>query len=177
MSLAVTPTQDDVFTTLTTFLVGVLPAGVQVIQLDENRTAMPPADPGFVGMLIRMQKRVMTNIDSWDISGPPPTDMSIMQAVAITVQLDCYGANAYDWAVILSTVLRDEYSVPLLAPILSPLYTDEPRFAPLANGEEQYERRWIVDAHMQYNPVVTVTQQYFDTAETGLIDVDVEYPP
>lgn len=178
MSLVVAPALDDVFTALGDFLETVLPVGVPVIQMPTNRTAMPPADPGFVGMTARMQGRIMTNLDKWNPQDVAPTTIDIEQAVQLTMQLDCYGAQSGDWATILSTVLRDEFSIDALkATPIVPLYTDEPRFAPLVDGEEQYERRWIVEAYIQYNPVTSTPQQFADTLDVGLINVDVSYPP
>lgn len=177
MPLVVTPTLDDVYAKLGTFIESVVPVGVPVIQLPVDRASMPPAEPGFVGMRAMLQSRIMTNLDRWNPADVAPIEIAIEQAVRLTVQLDCYGALSGDWAVMLSTVLRDEYGCIALAPILAPLYTDDPKFAPLIDGEEQYERRWIVPAVLQYNPVVTTPQEFADTAEVALINVDVEYPP
>jgi hypothetical protein len=49
--------------------------------------------------------------------------------------------------------------------------------AALVNGEEQYEERWIVGANLQYNPVVSTPQQFADTLEATLINVDEAFPP
>lgn len=177
MTLVVAPTLDDVYTKLGTFIESVVPAGVPVIQLPVDRASMPPPVPGFVGMRAMLQARIMTNLDRWNPADVAPVAIEIEQAVRLTVQLDCYGASAGDWAVMLSTVLRDEYGVTALAPVLAPLFTDDPRFAPLIDGEEQYERRWIVPAVMQYNPVVSTPMQFADAAEADLINVDVRFPP
>jgi len=177
MPLAVSITQQAVYTALRAFLVSVLPAGVPVVQLPVDRASMPPAVPGFVGMTARVQSRIMTNLDKWDAAALAPTTIEIEQAVKLAVKLDCYGAESADWAVILSTVLRDEYGVTALAPTLAPLYTDDPKFGFLVDGEEQYEQRWIVEAYLQYNPVVVVPMQFANAAEVALINVDEAYPP
>lgn len=176
--LTVTPAQSTLFTKLGDFIEEALTvADVPVIQLPVDRAAMPPPSPGFVGMRIMGQSRIMTNLDRWNPQDVNPDAIEIEQAVRLRIQLDCYGAAAGDWAVILSTILRDEYGVSGLAPELAPLYVDEPRFAPLVSGEEQYERRWIVEALMQYNPVVSTPMQFADTAEVTTIEVDERYPP
>jgi len=175
MPLVVTPTLDQLYAKLGDFIESVVPVGVVVCQMPTNRTAMPPPVPGFVGMTARVQARIMTNLDSWvDID---PTTIEIEQALRLAVTLNCYGAASSDWAVILQAVLRDEYAVGPLKPILSPLYTDEPMFAPLVDGEEEYEARWIVPAFLQYNPVVSVPQQFASTLTADLINVDERYPP
>lgn len=177
MPLAVSISLQDVYTALGAFLTSVLPAGVQVVQLPIDRVAMPPTDPGFVGMTASLQSRIMTNLDKWDLSAINPNSIDIEQAVKLAVKIDCYGADAGDWAVILSTVLRDEYGINALAPVLAPLYTDDPRFAPLIDGEEQFEQRWIVEALLQYNPVVPTPMQFANTAAADIINVDEAYPP
>lgn len=178
MGLTVSITLQNVFQALGTFIVQVLPPSVAVIQLPVNRVAMPPVSPGFVGMTAVLQSRIMTNLDKWSPSAVNPTAIDIEQAIKLSVQLDCYGATAADWAVILSTVLRDEFAVTALAPSLVPLYTDAPRFAPLVSGEEQYEERWIVQAFMQYNPVVSTSMQFANAAQLAdIINVGERYPP
>lgn len=177
MTLAVSITLDDIYTKVGDFLESVLPAGVEVIQIPQNRVATPEPDPGYVGMTLSLQGRIMTNLDQWDAADVAPTEINILQAVRLTMQLDCYGADSGNWAVILSTVLRDEYGITALAPVVAPLYCDGPRFAPLVAGEEQYEQRWIVGAVLQYNPVVSTPMQFADTATVGLINVDEAYPP
>lgn len=177
MPLVVTPTLDQLYTALGTFIEGVVPVGVPVIQLPENRAAMPPAVPGFVGMTARTQARIMTNLDRWDPQDLDPDAIAIEQAVRLHVQLDCYGVSSGDWAVMLSTVLRDEYGCTGLAPLLAPLYCSDPRFAALVDGEEQYERRWIVEAVLQYNPVTSTPMQFAAEADANLINVDEAYPP
>lgn len=178
MALTVSITEQQVYKAIGDFVQSVLLAGLPVIQLPVNRTAMPPPSPGFVGMRASLQSRIMTNIDSWDLAAVNPAAIDIMQAVRVSMMLECYGPTAWDWAVILSTVLRDEYGITALAPSgVAPLYADDPRFAPLVAGEEQYENRWLVNAVLQYNPVISTPMQFADTAEAGIINVDVEYPP
>lgn len=177
MPLVISITQQDIYAALGAFIVSVVPTGVAVVQLPVDRAAMPPPEPGFVGMTANLQTRIMTNLDRWNHSDPDPSAIDIEQAVKLTVKLDCYGAAAFDWAIMLSTVLRDEYGVTALAPTLAPLYTEMPRFMPLTNAEEQYEQRWIVEAQLQYNPVVSTPMQFADAASVDLINVDVSYPP
>jgi hypothetical protein len=177
MPFTVSITEQDLYTALSAFLATVLPAGVVTVQLPINRAPMPAPVPGFVGISTSMQKRIMTNLDRWDQNDPAPASIDIEQAVKFSVKLDCYGADSFDWATMLSTLLRDEYAVTALAPTMAPLYTDDPRFMALTDGEAQYEKRWIVLAQFQYNPVITTPMQFMDAAAADLINVDVSYPP
>jgi hypothetical protein len=128
-------------------------------------------------MIARVQSRIMTNLDRWSPQDLDPQAIEIEQAIRLAITLNCYGSASSDWAVMLSTVLRDEYAIAPLLPILAPLYTDDPMFAPLVDGEEEYEARWIVPAFLQYNPVTSVPQQFADTVDANTINVDVSYPP
>jgi hypothetical protein len=48
---------------------------------------------------------------------------------------------------------------------------------PFIDGEEQYEQRYTISAHLQYNPQVTAPQQFANVASVTLIDVDQRYAP
>lgn len=181
MTLTVTPTVDQLYKTLGDFIESLIsPVNavvVPVIAIPSNRVAMPPPVPGFVGMRIGRHGRIMTNLDRWDPQAVAPVAIDIEQAMRLPIQLDCYGRLSHDWAVILETVLRDEYACTALAPILSPLYADDAKNAPLTDAEEEYENRWIIEAVMQYNPVVSVPMEFADTAQVTTINVDERYPP
>lgn len=180
MTLTVTPGFTEIYPKLADFIAGILPtvpSAPPVIQMPDNRASMPLPVPGFVGMTARVQRRLATNFEAWDQSGPVPTVIAKTQPIAVAIQLDFYGAAASDWAVMFSTVFRDDYGCEQLAPLMAPLYCDDPRFAPLVTGEEEYESRWIVTAYVQYNPVTSTPQQFADALEATLINVDVEYPP
>lgn len=176
MPLAVSITLQDVYTKLRVLVLNVVPTGVKCIQGLANRTSMPAPVPGFVAMTANLSKALRTPIDTWDRTNSNPNAIAIEQSMQLRVQLDCYGAASADWAVMLAAVLRDSYSVGLLAPI-APLYADDPIQAALVNGEEQYEERWIVGANMQYNPVISTPMQFANQAEVGIINVDTRYPP
>lgn len=176
MPLAVSITLQDVYTQLRVLVLSVVPAGVACVQGLGNRTPMPPAVPGFVVMTATHNKGLRTPVDTWDMVGLNPTVITIEQGMHVKIQMDCYGANSGDWAVMFVAALRNDYGCRLLAP-LAPLYADDPIQAALVNGEEQYEERWIVGANLQYNPVITTPMQFANTAEATLINVDERYPP
>jgi hypothetical protein len=175
MPLAVAPTLQDVYTLLKAFIVGIVPAGVQVVKGLNNRTAMPLPLPGFVAMTAVLMNPHRTPVETWDHNNPEPDAISIEQGILLRVQLDCYGPDAAQWAVALAT-LRSSYACDVLAPV-APLFADNPIQAPLTNAEAEYEQRWIVGANLQYNPVVSTPMQFADAAEVNLINIDVRFPP
>lgn len=176
MSVTVTPVQADLFTTLRTFLLTLVPAGVEVVKGQENRVAMPLGP--FILMTPLYQIRLATNEDDYD--DPFPADggtQSAKVSMRVDIQLDFYGPDSQAWATIVSTLWRDFVGCDGLAPTCQPLYADDPRQLALVTGEEQYEQRWSLTATLQYNPVTVTVQDFADTLDVTLIDVDVVYPP
>ena len=177
MSYSVSISLDDVYLILQPLIMTVTGLTQKlVIQDAPNRSAMPPASPGFISMQLTRQKRLRTNIDTTP-EGDSPTSKLMEQGTELTLQLDCYGAGSGDWAQMLSTVLRDEVGCTALQPTCTPLYCDDPVWGPLADSELQYEQRWMMLAKLQYNPVTTVPQQYADTVTVEVISVNQKYPP
>lgn len=171
---AVSITQDDVIAKLGAFIVGIVPVGTTVLQGPLNRVSQPAGD--HVIMTVVSHKRLRTNVTTYvDEPGNGRAQMEL--GAKLGVQIDFYGGKAADWAIMFNTAFRDEYGVTALAPTCAPLYADEGRMLPLVTGEEQYLVRWMLEAMLQYNPVTTTPQDFFDTATVGLINVDVEYPP
>lgn len=108
----------------------------------------------------------------------------VQQALKMTVQLDFHSIDlsSGDLAVTVSTLFRDAFAVEQFANQspnygVVPLYADDARQAPFNNDSKQVETRWIVEALLQANVVVTVPQQFADAVDLGLISVDATYPP
>jgi len=103
-----------------------------------------------------------------------------MQPTFVVVQLDVHGPSGADNVQKITTLFRDDYAVQQFATYdvdVAPLYTDEPKQLPFLNAEQQYEDRWVVEAYLQANEVVTFPQQYADAAAVEIINVDAAYPP
>lgn len=104
-----------------------------------------------------------------------------MADTEIIVQLDAHGENSADYAQAMMTLLRDEYATQWFAdnakPGIVPLYASDPRQVPFIEAEDQYEKRWIVEAHLEAQITVSVMQQFADSLVVGLIEVDTHYPP
>lgn len=185
--LAITPTVQQFYAALNAFIQEVtgLPE-TQVVQGLGNRAAMPA--PGFVCFQIVTRRRLRTNIDTPDEVNQDPTDMTITEGVELGVQINCFGpedptaaVGSLDWANLLSSTLRDEFGCDFFEQQLGvglcdPLYADEARLLQLVDGEEQYEEGWAVDAHFQLNPTTTVPQQYADTLDLTMINVQASFP-
>lgn len=179
MSDTITPVLRDSYVAVKAFVVGVL--GIDpslVVQGYPNEASMPPATPGWVQMTAHHKQRLATSVEDWDmVSDTDPTTVDVSQSVQVTLQLDCFSPLASDWADMLTTLLRSTVGCDALKPACQPLYADDPIRAPLTSAEAQYNDRWIVQAVLQYNPVVTSPQQFADAATVTVINVDEAYPP
>jgi len=176
MSQDVTPTINNWTVKVAAFLQSIVPVGTQVIRAPVNRAAVPKAP--CVIYTVLFQKRLRTNLHTDVDTFPTPGGaVEIEMGTEEHLQIDFYGPNAGDWCAATAMLWRDEYGCNMLNPEASPLYTDDARMVPLVTGEEQYLERYVLTAVLQTNPVTTVSQQFADTANVGLINVDSTYPP
>ena len=110
---------------------------------------------------------------------------TMIQSAEIVVQLDFHSSDltSSDFSQTVSTALRDEYGVDFFAALSAPLngvvplYADDPAQRPFINAENAWEYRWVLDAKLQVDQIVTVPQKYADAVDVTLADVSVLYPP
>ena len=170
MAATVNPTQSAVFTALRSFILGLI--SCEVINGIDNNVPMPRG--GFIVITALFNTRIATNAHAFADPTPTTGTTTTTQPTQHTVQVDCYGSDAAEWAAILSTMFRDEYGCLALAPNVQPLYADDPKMIPLITGEQEYLQRWMITAHLQYNATITIAQQFFDQAGVGIHSVDKE---
>ena len=168
MSVMVTPTEDDVLTILRTFILSIVPAGVEVIQGQVNRVPEPLGDD-FIVMTPVNRNRLSTNVGSWDRTGPDPTEITAAYNTEFMCQLDLHGPNASDYGSTLSTLFRDEYACDLMAGTgVQPLYATDGKQMPFINAESQYEDRWVLTVSLQITPAVSTPMQFADTLDVTI---------
>lgn len=171
MSVTVTPALLDVYASLRAFLLQfVVPSGTEVVRGQDNRVAQPRG--AHVVMQNVTLRKLSTNVHVY--ADPIVT---IQAFTELRMQLDFYGAAAAEWAEAASTLLRDPIGCTSLAPVCQPLYADMASQSPLITGEHQYLNRYTLDAYIQWNPLVTLPQQFADTLSVLLVNVDERYPP
>jgi hypothetical protein len=88
---------------------------------------------------------------------------SLMQPTEAVLQLDVHGRNAWNNTEIVTTVFRDERGVDLFTAAnaaVTPLYCTDPRQAPFVNDQQQYEDRFVIEAHLQVNAALLLPQQF-----------------
>lgn len=110
----------------------------------------------------------------------------IRQAMKVAVQIDFHGDPAADlsgdMAAVVSTLLRDDFGVQQFANQspnydVAPLYASDPAQRPFFNDQQQVETRWVVEALLQANVVVSVPQQFADSVDLDVISVEATYAP
>lgn len=176
MQISLSLNEKQIFAALRAFLLEILPEGTDVQRSQQNRVAETKSE-NFVMMTQGALPRLRTNIDTFD---PLIGSQKIEQAVMTTIQLDVHGPLGGDNSVIITTLFRDSFATQFFKNLglgLAPLYTDDPRQMPFINGEQQMEDRWVFNAYLQANAIVTLSQDFFTSIDVNLIDVDVEYPP
>lgn len=200
MTATTTISADDVFTVVRQFLLGII--NTEVVQGLQNRVPMPRG--GFIAMTALNKSRLATNIDTYDNLAPTPGNKTVQLNTTLHLQLDCYGPDSFAWADLIAALWRDDYAVQAMANVLvgatadglitadsslisadatayrvtvTPLYCEDPRLIAIDNAEKQNEQRWMVEAVLQYNPVVVIAQQFAGTlGPVGVISVDATYP-
>lgn len=180
MTDPVAPILTPIYTSVKAFIVDVLGLDPSlVVQGYPNDTSMPPASPGWVQMTATHKNRLSTAVTSWDTTSDTlPTTWNVQQSIQLTLQLDCFSASASDWSDVLTTLLRSVVGTTALKGSGAvPLYADDPIRGPLTNAEARYEDRWIVQAVLQYNPVVTSPQDFAEEATVTVVSVDERFPP
>lgn len=160
----------EVFTKLGNLIATVVPAvAANIVRGLGNDTPMPL--PGFVCMTASRQTRIATNETTYN-----STDAKVLTNFKrFEVQIDFYGPDSAEWANTVETVLRDEFAVDFMGPLVTPLYCSDAQLAPLDNGEKQYEERWMMTAAFEFNPDVTLPQDYYDTVVVIPVNVEATY--
>lgn len=161
-------TESAILTALRSFLLEILPAGVEVIKGQANKVA-EPVDLDFVVMTPTNRFRLATNIDEWDTADPAPTVITASHSTNIDIQLDIHGPNSTDNAQIIATLFRDDYGCRNIdQTIFQPLHASDGHQIPFINGEGQYEDRWVITISLQANPSISTNMDFADTVSATI---------
>lgn len=164
-------TIDNVVNALADFLEPLMPAGTQIVRAQVNRVAMP--EPPCIVLIEMGQYDLATTRNTYDII----TGADFQRSTRIDVQIDFYDGQAGEMCNTVKTLLRSSYGPDNFPDNIKPLYCSDGIQAPLITGEEQYEARWTITASMQYNPVINVAAEQFNTVgETSVIAADLLNP-
>lgn len=94
---------------------------------------------------------------------------SIEQSTEAVYQIDVHGPASGDNVQTISTAFRDAYGVSLFAGTgITPLYAEDPRQLAFTTAAAQFEDRWSIDVHVDFNPVISVPTEFTDSIDLVL---------
>lgn len=174
MFFTAAPTRVDVFTALRSFLLAVLPAGIEVVRAQVNRVPQPPGTD-YVVMTPISTTRLTTNVDVWAdriTGGTSSGGVTAVQSGQVVIQCDVFGPNSADNAATVTTLLRGLWSTDWFAANapagITPLFADDPRQIVFQDGEQQSEDRWSIDVNLQVDQTVTTPQDFADVVTVNI---------
>ena len=172
MSATIDITADAVMTALRAFLMHVLPTGTQVVAGQQNHVPLPQGRVVVITPLMQVAMDVPTTAYDRVNSG-----IGKRQSKDWRIQLDVYGDNAADAAAMLQTVFRTDYAFDWMADgyAIRPLYAEDPRNMAFINDAMNYESRWMLEVHLQANPITALPQQFAQSLHVGLVEVDTKF--
>lgn len=156
-------TVDQVIDALAAFLAPFMP-GAQIVRAQVNRVALPSNPCAVLTELLQVD----LSVPATDYQ-PLANTATIYGPSRIDVQIDFYGAQAGEFCKTVKTAFRSHWGFAHFPANIKPLYTSDGVQSPLLTGEQQYESRWTLTASMQYNPTVTVPQEFADEAYPTLV--------
>ena len=162
---------DQVIDALADFLAPFVP-GAQVVRAQVNRVAMP-SNPGVV---LTEMLQVDLSVPATEYQ-PDAGTATIEGPTRVDIQIDFYGEQASEFCKTVKTAFRSHWGFSHFPANIKPLYTSDGIQAPLVTGEQQYESRWTLTASLQYNPIVTVPQDFADVlVPNKVLPADVVAP-
>lgn len=176
MLVTISVTESMLCNALRTFLLTLV--SCPVLRSQQNRAAMPTGD--FILITGLGAVGLSTDKEAFAAGTANPGSATHTRSTRWDVQLDCYGPSAADMAALIATTFRTDYAAQQLklAPVeIAPLYADDPRQMTIVNSENQYENRWIVGLSLQFNPVVTLPQDFAMSLTVVPESVDAVFPP
>ncbi len=159
---------DDVIDALQAFVLPFMQGG-EVIRAQTNLVPMPQSPCATLKEILTADIRIphvdyLPDDDLAEINGPQRID----------IQIDFYGLIAGELCNSVKSAFRTGWASDQFPVNIKPLYTSDGVQSPLTTGEQQYESRWTLTASLQYNPIITVPQQFADVAQVFKTDpVDV----
>jgi len=175
MSAPISITEDALVDGIGQFIQGIVGTGVEIVRGQQNRVASPTGHHVYINPL-RGVGLALPSVEYDD--APGAGTMSLRRPTEWTAQLDFYGESAQNLALAVAIAWRSSYACDALRPhSAQPLFCTEPRQLPFISGESQYIERWTFDAVLQFNPKISLPQQFADRLHVGLVEVDTTYPP
>lgn len=153
-------TVDQVVDALKTFLTPFMP-GAAIVRGQVNRVALPSNPCAVLTELLQVDLSV-PHTEYQEPTEPIPATgtATIYGPSRIDIQIDFYGSQAGEFCKTVKTAFRSYWGFEHFPVNIKPLYTSDGIQSPLLTGEQQYESRWTLTVSMQYNPTITVPQEF-----------------
>lgn len=183
MPATVNINESDLRTALRGFLLSLVGDEYEVVRGQDNRVPMPGGK--FITMTGHHNDELNKPYSNWQDSGKPTGGKELTnQAKKWICQLDIYGEEASSVASTIFTMARSRWAVRQFAALtqdkgfsITPLYADTPRQTTMINGEKQYEERWTLDLHLQFNAVISTPMEFAEELYVKPASVDASFPP
>lgn len=159
-------------------------AADHIIWGNQNNLTLPEDGDDFVIFYLMSNVRRGSGFEYWEKDGEDVQTVS--ETVEGLVQIDCYchgdnpgdGENARLRAQTIETLARSTVAPAFFRSRgMGCLFCDDAKDTTTVGESELYQPRWTVTLHISYPSRLSVTQDFFITAEVGLHPVDVEYKP
>lgn len=165
-------TIDDVMNLLGPVVNLFVPGG-KVVRAQVNRVPLPSNPCAVLTEMLQTPLQV-----PYSDYRPQDVQAIIHGPKRFDIQIDFYGEQAGEFASAFMVAFRSNWGCAQFPKNIQPLYTSDAVQTPLVTGEEQYEARWTVTATLQYNPDITVPQDFADVLTPNeFVPADVFYSP
>lgn len=171
MAYTISLTLDNIYDALHSYLKNVSGlSDIKIVRAFQDNVPTP-FDYPFIYMSVKQNTRNGTNEHDYN----KLTDSkSVKWSNILDVQLDFYGQDSMDIALIVKGLFRDEYSVDFFeGKGLVPLYADEPMMSAAEDEKGNFMVRNTMILHFNTHPTVSVAQQYFEEAEVVVKNAEV----
>lgn len=169
--MATSISDQQIFTALDTYLKVIIP-GVEIVQAQDNFVPMPIAP--FILINNVSQRRLTWPVESYFDPVITVGNITYTIPTEYIIQLDFVGNNAASQASAVFATFTTNYVYQLFPSGIKPLYAQDARQMPLIDGETNYNQRWMLDVHIQYNPDLALPQEYFSNLGELTTDVIIE---
>ena len=172
MMYTVNVTVDDIIDALGDFI-ELFVGGADIIRGQVNRT--PPPSGQYVELTEILSNDLAVPYQEYVASLDPEIDgeTNLIGRVRVDVQADFYGSQSGDWCRAVQNAIRTGYGYSVFSDDIKPLYTTDGFQHPWNTGEQQSVTRWTLTVSIQYNPQLTVPQQFAETL-TPTVEVPVD---
>lgn len=174
-----TPNELAIATALQAWIMAMLPLDINhVIQAHDNRVPMP-IDPFIIISHISRTPLSTPWLTSTD-TGVQATEAVITNlSIDYTYQLDCYGAQAADFIMILHVLLRSDATSEWFANYgslngltIDTFSTADPTHTAITNEENQYEERWTLRLKLNVIEQISTPANFMSVVVNPAIALD-----